>query len=251
MEDFKNKVVIVTGASSGIGLGIVERYIKDGAKVIAVARDEKKLNEAINDLPVEQIRVVAGDASEPDTAQKAISTALEFGGKIDILVNGVGNAFFGSTETLEVSDFNQALQTNVTSAFVFSKFALPELIKTKGNIINISSIQSLDGELNSIAYNSTKAALNNLTRSMALDVAKDGVRINAIAPGFIETPRTAGVSDKMRQAYINSTPLKRTGTVADVADSVEFLSSDKASFITGTILVIDGGRTAGGHAPKL
>lgn len=250
MKKFENKTVIITGASSGIGLSLAESFISEGANVVAVARNKDKLDSALKGMPSDRLRILAGDASDERTALRAVSEAIELGGHLDILVNGVGNNIWGTITDLTTEEFNSILKTNVSSVFSFSKASIPALVRSHGTIINISSIQSFEGDFASVAYNSSKAALNNLTQSMSLDYAKVGVRINAVAPGFIDTPRTQKASEEIQQAYIDITPLKRAGTGKDVANAVMFLASEEASYITGVILPVDGGRMAGGHGPR-
>lgn len=249
MATLEGRTAIVTGASSGIGRGIVARFIAEGANVVAVSRQLDALQSSLGDYPEERAVAVAGDAGEVETATRAIQTSMSRFGGLDILVNGVGNASIGDVTTLEPDQWDQVLRTNLTSAYLFSRAAIPQLRLTRGSIVNLSSVQSFRGDYGTFAYNATKAALNNLTYSMALDFGRDGIRVNAVAPGFIETPRTAAVPDASRDAHIARTPLRRTGTPADVAAAVTFLVSDESAFITGAVLPVDGGRQAGSNSP--
>lgn len=240
------KTAIVTGASSGIGEGIAARLIQEGANVVAVSRGLESLRRSLDALPSERVAAVAGDAGDEATATRAVQEAVERFGGLDLLVNNVGNALSGDVTAIEPDAWADLLRSNITSAYLFSRAAIPELRKTQGSIIQISSVQSFRGDYRAVAYNTTKAALNNMTRSMALDHAVDGIRVNAVAPGFIETPRTAGAPASLRDAILGSTPLRRAGTPADVAAAVVFLAGDEASYITGVILPVDGGLQAGG-----
>jgi meso-butanediol dehydrogenase/(S,S)-butanediol dehydrogenase/diacetyl reductase len=245
-----NKNAVVTAASSGIGQAVVRRFIAEGATVIAVSRDQGNLERELGDLPSEQLVLVAGDAAEEETATRAMEAALERADGLDVLVNAVGVASFADIVTTTPEQWAQVLATNITSAYLFSRAAVLLMrARAGGSIVQISSLQGVRGDYNSAAYATTKAALNNLTRAMALDYGRDGIRVNAVAPGFIETPRTAGVSDERRDAIIAITPLRRTGHAKEVAATVTFLASDEASHVTGEILAVDGGRLAGVGSP--
>ena len=250
MAQLENRTAIVTGASSGIGLGIVARFIDEGANVVAVSRDHGSLVRSLSTFPDDHVIPVAGDAGDEATAVRAVEEALNRFGELHILVNGVGNTSWGDVTTVTPADWSAVLNSNITSAYLFSRTAIPHLRRTRGTIVQISSVQGFRGDYNSVAYSTSKAALNNLTRSMALDHARDGIRVNAVAPGFIDTPRTAAAPEERRQALIAITPLQRAGTPADVAAAVTFLASDEAAFITGVILPVDGGRQAATNSPR-
>jgi NAD(P)-dependent dehydrogenase (short-subunit alcohol dehydrogenase family) len=176
---------------------------------------------------------------------RSIAAARERFGGLDVLVNGVGQASFGDVVATTREQWDAVINTNLTSAFLFSRAAVVAMRERGGGaIIQISSLQGVRGDYGSVAYASTKAALNNLTRAMALDHGVDGIRVNAVAPGFIDTPRTALVPDARRVAITQATPLRRTGLPEEVASAVAFLASDEASYITGVILPVDGGRLA-------
>ena len=250
MPVLDNRTAIVTGASSGIGLGIVGRFLEEGANVVAVSRDEEALARALSAFPADRVMAIAGDAGDETTAVRAVSEAVGRFGDLHVLVNGVGNASWGDVTRVTPAEWSAVLNSNITSAYLFSRTAIPHLRRTGGVIVQISSVQGSRGDYNSAAYSTSKAAVDNLTRAMALDHAADGIRVNAVAPGFIDTPRTAGAPDERRRALISITPIQRAGTPADVAAAVTFLASDDASFITGVILPVDGGRLAAVNSPR-
>jgi meso-butanediol dehydrogenase / (S,S)-butanediol dehydrogenase / diacetyl reductase len=156
----------------------------------------------------------------------------------------VGNAAVGDVTAVDPEAWSDLLRTNITSAFLIARTAMPELAKRRGAIVQVSSMQGNRADYGAVAYNITKGAIESLTRSMALDHAADGVRVNAIAPGLIETPRTAAAEPDRLARVIARTPLGRAGTAAEVAGVVAFLASDDAAFVTGAVVPVDGGSAA-------
>jgi meso-butanediol dehydrogenase/(S,S)-butanediol dehydrogenase/diacetyl reductase len=244
MQRFTGKTIIVTGASAGIGLGTVHRFLDEGGNVVAVSRTESKLRDAYADRPDDHLRLLAGDAGDLAVATQAVRAAVEHFGGLDVLVNNVGNALRGDVSAIEPADWTDLLHTNITSAYQFARAALPELSKTRGSIIQISSIQGDRAEYGWVAYNTTKGAIESLTKSMALDHAEAGVRVNAVAPGLILTPRSEGAGEQGLAKITARTPLGRPGTPAELAAVIAFLASDDAAFVTGAIIPVDGGRAA-------
>lgn len=244
MFRFREKTIIVTGASAGIGLATAQRFLAEGGNIVAVSRTERNLEEAFQNDNHDRLRLVAGDAADPAIAQKAIGTATTFFGGVDVLVNNVGAPLAGTVTTTEVDAWNDLLRSNITSAFLFARAAMPELVKRRGSIVQVSSVQGNRADYGWAAYNTSKGALESMTRSMALDHAADGVRVNAVAPGVIATPRTAAAPPDKLAPIVARTPLGRVGAAADVASVVAFLASDDAAFVTGAIVPVDGGLTA-------
>jgi meso-butanediol dehydrogenase/(S,S)-butanediol dehydrogenase/diacetyl reductase len=241
---FANKTIIVTGASSGIGLATARRFLAEGGNVVAVSLTEGKLREVLADEEEGQLHLIAGDAGDPTTAKRAVAAAVDHFGGLDVLVNGVGNGLWGDVTTVLPDEWDDLLHTNVTSAYLFARTAMPELAKRRGVIVQMSSVQGNRADYGWAAYNTSKGAIESLTRSMALDHAAAGVRVNAIAPGFIDTPRTAAANPEYLAPIVARTPLGRPGEAAEVASVVAFLASDDATYISGAIIPVDGGQAA-------
>jgi meso-butanediol dehydrogenase / (S,S)-butanediol dehydrogenase / diacetyl reductase len=245
------KVAIVTAAGQGIGLATVERFVAEGARVVCVSRDAEALAGSLAELPEGWVAAVAGDAGEEATAARAVGAAREAFGGLDVLVNGVGMAAFGDVTEVDPERWEQVLRTNVTSAYLFARAAIPAMRERGGGaIVSVSSLQGTRGDWSSAAYATSKAALDNMTRAMALDHGADGIRVNAVAPGFIETPRTAAVPAERLDGILRVTPLGRTGRAAEVAAAIAFLASAESSYVTGAILPVDGGRLASVGSPR-
>ncbi len=249
-----DKVALVTGAAKGIGAGIVERFLKAGAAVTAFDIDGEALG-MLGDRLSSRGRVLAiqGDvAQEPDVV-RAIERTVAASGRLDIVVNNAGIELAGQIPDYTSEQWDRQLGVNLKGAFFFAKYAIPHLRAHGGVILNISSIHAFVSYQGDAAYDAAKAGLLALTRALAVDHGREGIRVNAICPGYIDTPMTeqwlVTVPDRdetMRQV-LSLHPLGRIGTPRDVADAALFLASDAASFISGTYLVVDGALTAAGH----
>jgi len=249
-----NKVALITGAASGIGAGIAERFSEAGAAVVlfdingdGVRSKEQKLRQAGRAL------AIAGDVSREEDVKAAIAEAVGKFGTLDILVNNAGIEVLGSIVDQASSDWDRQLDVNLKSVFLFSKYAIPHLRVRGGAVVNISSVHAFVGYEGNAAYDASKAGIIGLTRALALDHGRDGIRVNAICPGYIDTPlmdhwfnAQPDVAAARRQVT-SFHPLGRMGTPRDVADAALFLASDAASFISGTYLVVDGAMTVGGR----
>lgn len=250
MARFSGKTVIVTGAGSGIGKAAAERFAREGANVLALDLDADKLADALSAIPSDQLETMACDTSKSDEAKAAVAKAVARFGGLDVLVNNAGVATSGDvTETAE-ADWDRVLAVNVTGYFHMAKAALPELKKTRGSIVQTSSVSGLGGDWGMAAYNASKGAVTNLTRAMAMDHGKDGVRVNAVNPTFTDTGMTKDMQDEATIAkFLERIPLKRIGQPEDIAAAMAFLASDDASFVTGVNLPVDGGLTASNGQP--
>jgi 3-oxoacyl-[acyl-carrier protein] reductase len=248
MSDTKNtlegQVALVTGGARGIGKAIALRLAADGAKIGIVdwADTGQDAAREIEQVSGRQATFFKADiSSEADTkaAVAAVESAL---GPVDILINNAGITRDGLALTMSESDWDAVLAVNLKGAFLMSKTVLRGMIKRRhGSIVNISSVVGRRGNAGQINYSSAKAGLLGLTKSLAKEVASRNVRVNAVAPGYIETDMTAALDESARNALISQIPLGRIGTPQCVADAVAFLAGDSASFITGAVLAVDGG----------
>ena len=243
------KCVIITGASSGIGMSLVKTFSANGYNILAVGRDVKRTNDAILNAP--SAKAWIGDITTSKSCNDIINFALKTFGRIDTLINNAGIIFrYDATNTSD-QHWNETISTNLSAPFYLSRAALPALIKNKGSIINIASDWGLKGGKNALAYCASKGGLVLMTKAMALDHAADGVRINAICPGDVDTPmlqieakqRSVDYAEAMISNNLDS-PTGRITMPSEVAELAYYLSSDIAAQITGTTISIDGGNTA-------
>jgi len=248
--DFTGKVVVITGASSGIGAGAAEYLAKLNASVVLVGRNKERLEIALKNCAnsADHLAIVA-DVTKADDREKIIKNSLDKFGRIDVLVNNAGIGKEGNVEEFSMDDFDAVFDTNVKSVFALTQLAIPHIIKSKGNIINISSVLGIRAVIGRSCYGMSKAALDHFTRCLALELAPFGVRVNSVNPAVIETEfqRNMGMSEETYQKFLDaarqSHAIGRVGKVDDVAKSIAFLASnDMSSFITGTILAVDGGK---------
>ena len=244
-----NKIAIVTGGGSGIGLAITEKFVQHNIRTIIMGRDEKKLNDAKEKLG-ELCEPVICDLSSLSEIPKIVSSIIERFGQIDILVNNAG--INQKKQFTEVSDeeFQKILLTNVAAVFSLSREVVKSMLEknTGGVIINISSMAAQYGLPKVIAYSASKNAIDGMTRAMAVELSPNGIRVNAIAPGFITTAMTAKAfsddPERMNKAMAR-TPMGKFGLPADIGEAALFLASDAARYITGVILPVDGGNSVG------
>lgn len=235
---FDQKTVLITGGSKGIGKAIAQRFLKEGAKVIIF--DIEKPDYEANFYEV--------DVRKEEQIKKAFEEIKD----LDIVVNNAGIYFQASVEETSNEQLDKIIDVNFKGVYLISKYALPLVRKNKGNIINIASIVGIVPEPGSAAYCSTKAAIIMLTKSMAQEYAAEGIRVNAILPGPIDTPLLKQLlsSEEAMQEYVKLIPLGRIGKPEDVANLTAFLASDEASFITGGLYSIDGGYCYSGKYSK-
>jgi NAD(P)-dependent dehydrogenase (short-subunit alcohol dehydrogenase family) len=245
----KGKVAIVTGGGSGIGRASAELFAREGAQVVLADYKAETGQEA-----VAAIRQAGGDAvfvpvdvSNSVQVQHLVQAALDTYGGIDILLNNAGILLFGTATDTDEKDWNRVIATNLTGTFLVSKAVLPHMVKRGGGcIINLtSSTGAHDAGPNTVAYVTSKGGVALLTRAMAIDHARDKVRVNAIAPGPTDTPMLReNLSADQLTAFAATFPMGRLGRPEELANAILFLASDEASFVTGAILAVDGGQTA-------
>lgn len=241
----KGKTAVVTGASRGIGKAIALKLAKQGANVVVnyvhSEQEGTKLVQEITDLGVRALAVKA-DVSVFNEAAHLISRAKEEFGSVDILVNNAGITRDGLIMRMSEEDFNRVLQVNLNGVFNCTRHAVPLMVKQRsGRIINITSVVGILGNAGQVNYAAAKAGIIGLTKSVAKEVGSRNITVNAVAPGFIETDMTAGLSDKTKETYTESIALKRLGKPENVADVVIFLASDTGEYITGQVICVDGG----------
>ncbi|RNA22148.1 3-oxoacyl-[acyl-carrier- ] reductase -like [Brachionus plicatilis] len=248
-----NKTSIITGASSGIGKATAILFSQLGSKLVLVGRDESALDQTItlcNPELKNDIIKVSGDLCNSDTCKKIVEQAVNKFGTINILVNAAGILKAGSLENMKMEDYDLSMDTNVKSAMILTQLCLPYLIKEKGSVVNVSSVTGTRSFPGVLPYCISKAALDQFTKCVALEVADKGVRVNSVNPGVIVTNlhRRAGQSEEVYAKFLenckNTHALGRPGTGEEVARTIAFLASDNASFITGELVHVDGGRHA-------
>jgi len=242
------RVAIVTGGGSGIGFAIAERFVKDGIHTVIVGRNEKNLNEATSKLG-ELCYPIPCDMSNLSTIPGLVDTVIDKLGQVDILVNNAGINMKKEFTDVTDEDFQKIITTNLCSVFAISREVVKQMLRQKsGSIINISSMAAQYGLPKVIAYSASKTAIDGMTRAMAVELSPKGIRINAIAPGFIVTPMTdtALNSDPERKGKVfGRTPMGYMGQPADIAEAALFLASDASRYITGVVLPVDGGNSIG------
>lgn len=240
-----NRVAVVTGAAGGIGSGITRHLLAAGAQVLAVDRAEEGLQTLAAQHENERLRTLFVDLTSDNAPGTVMDACREHFGPVEILVNNAGVGFSAPVAELSDADWSRTLDVDLTSSFRLSRESLPELCRSgHGRVINISSVFGLIGFRGSSVYAAAKAGINALTRSMAIDYAKDGVTANSIAPGLILTAMSQHNLDTKpwyHKVMPDATPIRRLGTPDDVAALAVFLASDAASFITGQTIAVDGG----------
>ncbi|KQQ25012.1 3-oxoacyl-ACP reductase [Methylobacterium sp. Leaf123] len=252
MTRFSGKVVIVTGSGSGIGAATARRFAQDGASVVLNGRTREKLERVTADLEPDRVLVQTGDVSDQGDAEALIAAAVERFGRLDILVNNAGVVPTGPLLEASVTDWRRVMAIDVDGVFFCTRAALPHLIRSGGNIVNVSSVSGLGGDWNMSFYNAAKGAVSNFTRSLALELGERGVRVNAVNPGLTFTDLTEDMKGDtaLMKRFAERIPLGRGAEPDEVADVIAFLASEDARYVTGVNLPVDGGLTASNGQPK-
>ena len=250
--DFKDKRVLITGSSRGIGYGIAEAFIKSGAKIAINGRTQESVDAAMEKFGHnDQLVSAPGDISKVSECQRLVNTAIEKLGGLDILVNSAGIGAGRPIEDCDEQMWDDHLDVNLKGLFFVSQTALPELRKSKGNIVNISSDAGLIGVPGIVVYCGSKGGVVMMSKAMALEVAPDNVRVNCVCPGYVATDMIKSSVQRKPdpeaawQKMIDYAPLKRIGEPSEIAAAVQYLASEDAIFVTGIALPVDGGTTAG------
>ena len=248
-KEFANKVLLITGATSGIGKATAARFAQAGASVAAVGRNEQGLRELESQIGAEgSFLSIQADLSQESETDAVVAKTVERFGGIDVLVNAAGHISSGSIENTTLSAWDAMVEINLRAPFVLMQKVLPTMIERKGNIVNVSSVTGLRSFPGVLAYCVSKAGLDQLTRCAALDLAAKGVRVNAVNPGVVVTEihKRGGMNEEQYATFLEHSrsthPLGRVGQPEEVAELIFFLASHRASWITGATYSIDGGR---------
>jgi len=249
------KVALITGASSGIGAATAVLFARLGAKLSLTGRNEENLKKVVEECKKQSTIqtspfLVLGDVTNEKDVKKMVDSTVEKFGQLDILVNNAGIIEFGSIETATLDQYDRIMNVNVRSVYHMTMLAVPHLIKTKGSIVNVSSVCGTRSFPGVLTYCVSKSAIDQLTSCIALELAAKGVRVNSVNPGVIvtELQKRGGLTEKAYAEFLVRTkethPLGRAGEPEEVARTIAFLASDASSFITGAHLPVDGGRHA-------
>lgn len=248
MKRFKDKVAIVTGGASGIGLATIREFFAEGAKVVIADFSDKGADIAaeFNQERSESALFIKVDVSQEEQVKNLFIETVKFFGKVDIVFANAGIADQGRITDISLADWDRIMGVNLTGVFLTDKFAVEQFLAqgSPGVIINCGSAHSLVAKTGITAYPAAKGGVKMLTQTLANDYAKDGIRVNTVAPGYIETPIIARANSEAKERLVSLHPMGRLGEPREIARGVLFLASEDASFITGTILPIDGGYTS-------
>lgn len=239
MEELKGKVVLVTGGTRGIGRAIAERFKDVGAVVYITGTNEERTKAVAEEIGVNGVKM---DVTDREEVKRVVSEILEKEGQIDVLINNAGITKDTLFMRMKDEDWDSVINTNLNGVYNVTRAVVPAMVKKRsGNIINISSVVGFTGNVGQVNYSATKSALIGFTKSLAKELGGRGIRVNCIAPGYITTDMTEKIPAKIKEELLKSIPLKREGEPKEIADVCLFLASDMASYITGTVIHVNGG----------
>jgi len=252
MPRFQNKVVVVTGAASGIGEAAAKRFASEGASLVLADIDTDGLDRVAGEIG-DAAASRPTDVRDMAACEALVAFAIERFGRIDVLVNDAGVDHLGRIDEGPLSDFTRVIETDLYGVVHMSRAAIAQLRKTRGAVINVSSASGLGGDWNHAAYCAAKGAVTNFTRAFAMDEARNGVRVNAVNPSLTYTPFTQGMKDQpdLVAKFEERIPMGRGAEASDISGAIAFLASDDALYVTGVNLPVDGGLSASNGQPAL
>lgn len=246
----ENRIALVTGAASGIGAATTKLLVGRGARVFAVDLNSDGLTALVDELGP-AVTPHCANMARRDEVEGMVAAAVDALGGLDILVNNAGIGSLGEAADLDPEEWRQVMAVDLDAVFLASRVALPHLLERSGCIVNTASISGMGADYAFTAYNTAKAAVINLTRVMAIDYAARGVRVNAVSPGYIDTPLVSAMPGEIVEAFVSGIPMARAGTAGEIAAVIAFLASDEASYLTGQNIAVDGGITAHTGQPNI
>lgn len=249
---FEGRVAVITGGVSGIGAATARLMAREGAKLVLADINDDAGAAMVAELGSDTAKFVRCDVSQKADIENLIDTAVSAHGQIDILFNNAGIGSFGTSVEMDAAQWEQVIAVDLHSVFYACHTAIPHM-NPGSTIVNTASISGLGGDYRFAAYNAAKGAVINYTRSLAMDHARDGIRVNALCPGLIDTPITAATKEipGLLEDWVSRIPMGRAAQPEEMAEVVAFLASDAASYVTGTIMVADGGTTACTGQPEI
>jgi 3-oxoacyl-[acyl-carrier protein] reductase len=245
MNSLKDKNIIVTGASGGIGNSIVEKLHENGANILATGTRFEKLEEL--KLKFDNIKILKFDISQHDKIEEFINDASEeLGGSLDCIINNAGITKDNLTIRMKLEEWTKVIDVNLTSTFLMCKYSIKKMLKNKsGKIVNITSVVGHTGNVGQANYTASKAGIVAMSKSLAIEYGKKNINVNCISPGFISTAMTEKIDEKHKESIIDKIPSNRLGKPEDIANAVTFLSSNQADYINGETLHVNGGMYLG------
>jgi meso-butanediol dehydrogenase/(S,S)-butanediol dehydrogenase/diacetyl reductase len=241
--EFADKLALVTGAASGIGAATTRLLVQRGARVVAADVDRAKLEALAGELGAAVTPYVV-DLAERAQVEAMVHAAVKALGGLDVFVSNAGVGSLARATDLDPDEWRRVMAIDLDATFLAARVALPRLVERRGNIVATASISGMAADYRFTAYNTAKAGLIGLVRNMAIDYAAEGVRVNAVSPGFTATPLTGQMPQPLQDAFAAAVPMRRAGTPEEMAEVICFLASDRASYLTGQNIAVDGGMTA-------